>query len=319
MKKLLKITSFVLTLVLYLAPTTEAEANICDVNPLGEVVTDIEDVGACTVTPDYASFPLFKLGLCSKIPTYESYQTDCTFIVDNDAAQNLEIIKGNSLKITDDISLLPGSYPAAVILLGNEISLKHTVVFYEDDYYGWAGGIVTAGGIATEGDTCATTTSEGSEDDISGNFGGFFSCGGDDIVAGWFTETSGAYLAEDGNGDPATCSISAGAIVESSSELAFSTASGDTVVCGMDDASTLETYESDDTPNATRQLVVQTFTDPVVISNDSTSIDLGIKLENMLSLEMHVGPNNNLDDLSLSPDSYINGFIDGIEFKVVVK
>ena len=313
MKKLLKITSFILALVLYLAPAAEVQAAACEVNSLGEVTRDIEDDGKCTVTPDYASFPLFKLGLCSKIPTHESYQTDCTFIVDNDAAQNLEIIKGNSLKITDDISLLPGSYPAAVILLGNEIRLKHTVVFAIDDYYGWAGG------IATEGDTCATTTSQGSEDDIGVSFGGFFSCGDDDIVAGWFTETSGAYLAVDDNGDPATCSISAGAIVESSSELAFSTASGDSVVCGMDDASTLETYESDDTPNATRQLVVQTFTDPVVISNDSTSIDLGIKLENMLSLEMHVGPNNNLDGLNLSPDSYINGFIDGIEFKVVVK
>lgn len=322
MKQLSNITTFVFMLGLFLLPSSEAQAGSCefidgelDDRPVsdggpGPITTD-EDTW-CTVTPDYASFPLFKLGLCSEIPTYESYQTDCTFIVNNVAAQDLEIFKGSSLKVTDDISLLPGSYPAAVILLGNEISLKHSVSFAEEDYYGWASG------ARTEGASCSTTTSEGSQDYIGPSFGGFFHCSDEELIPGWFTETSGAYLAvdEDDSDAPAICSIVSGAIVAASSELAFSTASGSSVVCGMADASTLEAYDdydsdadTDDTTNATRQLVVQTFTDPVVISNSSTSIDFGMKLDDMLSLEAYTGPDN---------VAYLNGFIDGIEFKVTV-
>lgn len=328
MKNMIKFTASLLLLALYFVSATEAEAQFVSGDPcvtqttpdgLEEITTDVEMDGPCTVTPDFASFPLFKIGLCSEIPTYESYQEDCSFIVDNEVAQDLEIIKGNSQTITDNVSVAPGSYRAAVILLGNEISLKHTAVFAVEDYYGWTGGVSTSGGTSTEGDSCATNSSEGSEDDIGTNFGGFFSCGGDDITAGWFTEISGAYLAT-ANGSPAVCSINTvtGAIVPSSPELAFETSSGTSVVCGMDDASTLETYEPDGTPNATRQLVVQTFDTPVVISRDATSIDLGIKLDNMLSLETHLGPDSQLDGDSVR-DEYLNGFIDGIEFRVSVQ
>jgi hypothetical protein len=311
MKKLLKTTSFVLALVLYLAPATEAEAAECSDT---EVLTEITTTEStwCTVTPDYASFPLFKLGLCSKIPTYESYQTDCTFIVDNVAAQDLEISKGSSLSLLGDVTLPAGSYPAAVILLGNEISLKHTQTFSRD-YNGWD---ATGGGSTVTGDRCSTRTASGSEDDIDSSMGGFFDCvpqtDVEQLTPGWFTETSGAYTS-DGN----VCSIRNGVIVEASSELAFDTDSSSSVICGLFDASTLETYDdydnnsnTDETTNATRQLVVQTFNTPVVISGSSSSIDFGMKLDNMLSLEGH-------DDGSGT--THINGFVDGIEFTVSVQ
>ena len=312
MKKLLKITSFVLALVLYLAPATEAEAAECSDT---EVLTEITTTEStwCTVTPDYASFPLFKLGLCSKIPTYESYQTDCTFIVDNVAAQDLEISKGSSLSLLGDVTLPAGSYPAAVILLGNEISLKHTQTFSRD-YNGWD---ATGGGSTVTGDRCSTRTASGSEDDIDSSMGGFFDCvpqtDVEQLTPGWFTEMSGAYTS-DGN----VCSIRNGVIVEASSELAFDTDSSSSVICGLFDASTLETYDdydnnsnTDETTNATRQLVVQTFNTPVVISGSSSSIDFGMKLDNMLSLEGH--------DDDGSGTTHINGFVDGIEFTVSVQ
>ena len=312
MKKLLKTTSFVLALVLYLAPATEAEAAECSDT---EVLTEITTTEStwCTVTPDYASFPLFKLGLCSKIPTYESYQTDCTFIVDNVAAQDLEISKGSSLSLLGDVTLPAGSYPAAVILLGNEISLKHTQTFSRD-YNGWD---ATGGGSTETGDRCSTRTASGSEDDIDSSMGGFFDCvpqtDVEQLTPGWFTETSGAYTS-DGN----VCSIRNGVIVEASSELAFDTDSSSSVICGLFDASTLETYDdydnnsnTDETTNATRQLVVQTFNTPVVISGSSSSIDFGMKLDNMLSLEGH--------DDDGSGTTHINGFVDGIEFTVSVQ
>ena len=315
MKKLLKITSFVLALVLYLVPATEAEAAACSVNADDEVTNLITTTEStwCTVTPDYASFPLFKLGLCSQIPTYESYQTDCTFIVDNVAAQDLEIFKDSSLSLLGDVTLPAGSYPAAVILLGNEISLKHTQTFSRD-YNGWD---ATGGGSTVTGDRCSTRTASGSEDDIDSSMGGFFDCvpqtDVEQLTPGWFTETSGAYTS-DGN----VCSIRNGVIVEASSELAFDTDSSSSVICGMFDASTLETYDNydnnsntDETTNATRQLVVQTFNTPVVISGISSSIDFGMKLDNMLSLEGH--------DDDGSGTTHINGFVDGIEFTVSVQ
>lgn len=318
MQILLKTTIFVLLNALYLAPVTEVQAAACSVNADDEVTNVITTTPStwCTVTPDYASFPLFKLGLCSKIPTYESYQADCTFIVDNAAAQDLEISKDSSLKIADDISLPAGSYPAAVILLGNEISLKHTETFSRN-YNGWD---ATGGVGSTEvGDRCSTRTASGSEDDIDSNMGGFFDCidqdDADPVTPGWFTETSGAYIS---NGNE--CSISNGIIVAASSELAFenNVTLNSSVICGMFDASTLETYgDYDNTPstaettNATRQLVVQTFGTPVVISGSSSSIDFGMKVDNMLSLEGH--------DDDGSGTTHINGFIDGIEFIVAVQ
>jgi hypothetical protein len=311
MKKLLKITSFVLALVLYLAPATEAEAEAaCSVNADDEVsnVITSDDGTWCTVTPDYASFPLFKLGLCGKIPTYESYQTDCTFIIDNVAAQDLEIFKGSSLSLTGDVTLPAGSYPAAVILLGNEISLKHTQTF-STDYNGWE---ASGGGSTEVGDRCSTRTSSGSQDDIVSSMRGFFDCVDQDdaeqLTPGWFAETSGAYLAVDVSNNPVTCSISNGVIVEASTELAFTTDSGSSVVCGMFNDTELEEYTGS-VSDATRQLVVQTFTDPVVISGSSSSIDFGMKLDNMLSLEGY----------AVSGTTYINGFVDGIEFTVAVQ
>ena len=315
MKNLLKLNVIILGLALYLMPVSQVYAAACLLNGDNEITNTITATESswCTVTPDYASFPLYKIGLCSTIPTYENYQTVCSFIVDNAVVQDLEISEGSSVSIVDEISLAEGVYPAAVILLGNEISLKHTATF-STDYNGWD----TTGGTATTsvGDRCSTRTSSGSEDDIDSSMGGFFDCidqdDTDPITPGWFTETSGAYVS-----DGTECSISNGVIVQDFSDLAFEIESSgnSSVVCGMRDASTLETYDdydnnvsTDETTNATRQLVVQTFGTPVVISTNTSSIDLGMKLDNMLSLEGH--------DDDGAGTLHINGFVDGIEFIV---
>jgi hypothetical protein len=158
----LKLNVILLGLALYLMPVSQANAEACLLNGDSEITNTITTVESswCTVTPDYASFPLYKLGLCSTIPTYDNYQTVCSFFVDNAVAQDLEISKGSNLNIADEISLADGSYPAAVILLGNEISLRHTAAFY-DDQDGWEIGV----GLAA-GNRCATSTSSGSQDDI---------------------------------------------------------------------------------------------------------------------------------------------------------
>jgi hypothetical protein len=293
--------AFTLTLIAFSFSFAPNYANAASCTESSGVITDDISGGdaACTVTPDYAYFPLYKLGLCTEVPTYLNYQSVCTMIVNNSTAQEVEVSEGSQIQLSNNLSLSEGTYPAAIVLLGNTIGIKHSVVF-NDTQDGWD----YSGSTAVEGKYCSTSTASGSEDDIgtgAGDIGGFFDCDTSALTAGKFTETSGAYLTSG-----TTCSISSGAIVRSSADLAFSTSSGTSVVCGMYDADTLETYTSG-ASNATRQLVVQTFTNPVNISPTTTSLDVGFKVEDMLSIEGHTGPG------SLT---FVNGFIDGVEFKV---
>jgi len=289
--------AFTLTLIAFSFSFAPNYANADSCTESSGVITDDISGGdaACTVTPDYAYFPLYKLGLCTEVPTYLNYQSVCTMIVNNSTAQEVEVSEGSQIQLSNNLSLSEGTYPAAIVLLGNTISIKHSVVF-NDTQNGWD----YTNGEPTSGAYCSTSTASGSEDDI-GDIGGFFDCDTSALTAGKFTETSGAYLTSG-----TTCSISSGAIVRSSADLAFSTSSGTSVVCGMYDADTLETYTSG-ASNATRQLVVQTFTNPVNISPTTTSLDVGFKVEDMLSIEGHTGP---------GPLTFVNGFIDGVEFKV---
>ena len=295
--------AFTLTLIAFSFSFVPSYANAasCTENSDGEITNNISagGVSACTVTPDYAYFPLYKLGLCTEVPTYLNYQSVCTMIVNNSTAQEVEVSEGSQIQLNNNLSLSEGTYPAAIVLLGNTIGIKHSAVF-SNSQRGWD----YTNGVAASGAYCSTSTASGSEDDIgtgAGDIGGFFDCDTSALTAGKFTETSGAYLTSG-----TTCSISSGAIVSSSADLAFSTSSGTSVVCGMYDADTLETYTSG-ASNATRQLVVQTFTNPVNISPTTTSLDVGFKVEDMLSIEGHTGPG------SLT---FVNGFIDGVEFKV---
>ena len=290
--------AFTLTLIAFSFSFAPNYANAASCTESSGVITDDISGGdaACTVTPDYAYFPLYKLGLCTEVPTYLNYQSVCTMIVNNSTAQEVEVSEGSQIQLSNNLSLSEGTYPAAIVLLGNTISIKHSVVF-NDTQNGWD----YTNGEPTSGAYCSTSTASGSEDDI-GDIGGFFDCDTSALTAGKFTETSGAYLTSG-----TTCSISSSGAIESSSpDLAFSTSSGTSVVCGMYDADTLETYTSG-ASNATRQLVVQTFTNPVNISPTTTSLDVGFKVEDMLSIEGHTGPG------SLT---FVNGFIDGVEFKV---
>ena len=45
-------------------------------------ITDLGVSNRCTVTPDTAYFPVYKIGLCTEVPTFENYQTKCNMIFD---------------------------------------------------------------------------------------------------------------------------------------------------------------------------------------------------------------------------------------------
>ena len=276
----------------------------CTINANGEVTNDVDAMTAgsengCYVTPDVIYLPVYKVGLCSSIPTYNNYLTECTFLLDSATATEVEVEKNQTFNVVDNITLTEGNYPAAVLLLGTSIAYKHKVNFTISQD-GWSDA-----GAVTSGTTCVSRTVSGNQDDIASNSGGFYECGASTLIAGKFTESSGAYE------DNGTCQITNGAVerTNNSSPLEFSTSSGSTVMCGMFNESTLETGTGSNT-NATRVLAIQTFTNPVTISPTTSSMEIGLKVTDMLGLEKHLDTNDN---------SYYNAFLDGVELKVTAQ
>ena len=264
------------------------EAASCSRNANGEIL-DGSIAPDCTVTPDEVHFPIYKFGLCEEIPTYQNYLTACEFLYDSVAGETVVVTASSNFKLMENATIFPGIYEAAVVLVGNTISVRHSEVFDVD----WDGieDPDPVPPITSTGKYCSTRLDSGSEDDFASNL----DCADAPLEAGLFSETVGAYHTT------GACSIVGGSIV---SNLSFTTNSGSTTVCGMLDEDTLETYVGDDT-DATRQLIVQTFNNEVTISPDTVALDIAFKVTDMLSLE------NPADD-------FIQAYLDGVEVVIEV-
>ena len=311
-----KTFSFLSTIILIHAfGATNVEAASCSstagyMTSEGEI-TDAGVTAKCTVTPDIAYFPVYKIGLCTEVPTYENYQTKCNLIFDKSSAVEIAVNSSNKSTKLDiagasGISLDNGTYEAAIILLGNTISLKHTATFEKErsGQYELNSGYSTTSGSDGDGTVCVTRATSGNEDDFA-NFGlnSFLDCyenidAPDNPTAGKFVESGGAYLASE------RCKIdSVTGAVDATDEMTVTDASGDLVVyCGMKDKDTLETYSSSNVTDATMQLVIQDFQTAVVTTSSTTAINIGFKVTDMLAVEERTA-------LSVQ---YTNYFIDGM-------
>jgi len=282
----------------------------CTINANGEVTNDINaldagDMKGCYVTPDAVYIPVYRVGLCSSVPTYENYLTECTFVFNSATAKEVEVVKNQAFNVADNITLTEGSYPASVLLLGTTIGYKHTVNFTLPQD-GWSDAAVL-----TEGKTCVSRTVSGNADDIGVSAGGgFYECGASSLTAGKFTENEGAYW------DNSECVISSGVVSRpDSSAHEYTTSSGSAVMCGMANESTHETGgDGNGGTNATRQLLIQTFNDPITISAATSSLEIGLKVTDMLGLERHKFDNSKTD--FQDPQGYYNAFLDGVELKI---
>ena len=289
-KSFIVFTAFSATLVWF--STSYLLSASCVRNANGEI-TDASLSPNCTVTPDEVYFPIYKFGLCEEVPTYLNYMTACKFLYDSTTGQTVAVTSSSNFQLANNISISEGSYRAAVVLIGNTIGVLHNDVFAAP----WDGLEKNGGGgySVTNGKYCSTRLDSGSEDDFDSNL----DCANSALAGGIFSETDGAYNTAGLGG---RCSIAAGAI---SSNLTFNTASGSTTVCGMLDASTLETYTGSDT-DATRQLVTQTFATAVKISPNTTSLNIAFKVTDMLSIE----------DVSGGGVDYIQAYLDGFEIAI---
>ena len=311
---LIKQLSFLAAFIFIHAITsTQAHAATCAVNnSTDKEITDASVNAGCTVTPDTVYFPVYKIGLCKEVPTFENYQTTCNIFYDNTTAVEVEVSKSSNLNLKSGVSLDNGTYKAAIILLGNTIALKHsenfegkrTGVELEDGAY------VNTSGSASNGTVCVTRTISGNEDDLGTNgLQSFLTCyepGDPELpAAGKFSETSGAYST---GGDVCSIDTLTGLVVAPSA-LTVTASNNDTVkFCGLLNNTTLETYSNGNT-NATRQLAIQTFQTPVVTTSTTKSIDIGFKVTDMLSLEKR----------NVNSVDYTNAFIDGVSLTFTVE
>ncbi len=287
----MKIFAFLIfgSLPLFLISADYLSAASCDRNANGEIEdTSIPPGGGCTVTPDEVHFPIYKFGLCEEVPTYQSYLTACKFLYNSTSGETVAVTTSSNFQLAGNVTIDEGAYEATVVLVGNTIKVRHSDVFDAD----WDGLEDNgAGGYSdTTGNYCSTRLDSGSEDDFDSNL----DCANSALESGMFSETVGAYHTA------GACTLVGGNIV---SNLSFTTNSGATTVCGMLDEDTLETYDGLGDTDATRQLIIQTFTNEVIISPNTTSLEIAFKVTDMLSIE-----NPNAD--------YLQAYLDGFEIAI---
>ena len=308
---IIKTLSFLsVSILLQIFTATVSQAASCD-NYISEgAITNAGVTAKCTVTPDTVIFPVYKVGLCTEVPTYLNYQTACSIIFDKSSAVDITVnstSKSTNMDLAgaSGISLDNGTYKAAIVLLGNTISLKHTETFDSKRNGQKNSTLATASGTDDNGTVCVTRATAGSEDDFgkgTPTLESFLECyenvvDSNNPTAGVFVESGGAYLTEG-----VVCKIVSGDVV-APDVMTITDASGDLVkYCGMKDNDTLETYTSSKVTDATRQLVIQKFQTPVVTTSSTTAVNIGFKVTNMLAVE----------ERTASSVQYTNYFIDGM-------
>ena len=310
-------TFFLLTAIIFIHAfsATNILAASCSssatfVNSDGEV-SDSGITAKCTVTPDTVYFPVYKIGLCKVVPTFENYQTACNVFYEKSTDVLVEVSKSSNLELKTGVNLENATYKAAIILLGNSISLKHSQTF-EGKRTGMqliSGSYEKTSGAADTGTVCVTQNISGNADFTTAGLESFLTCYEIDDPAlpstGIFEETSGAYSTE---GDVCSVNSSTG-LVNAPTVLTVTASNNDTVkFCGMENDTTLEKYSGTST-NATRQLAIQEFDTNVVTTKDTKSIDIGFKVTDMLMLE----------ERTVNGTTYTNAFIEGVSLTFTVK
>lgn len=272
-----------------------------------------DPAGTCQVTPDIAMFPLLKIGLCAEVPTYANYLTNCKFLVEYASQKQVLISKDTTVKLKDSLTLDEGIYKAAVIVMGNTIGLQHSDVFHSsvlgqeanlDDGPGkYCATRAVTGNLdqfdSSDNDTAITATGE------VNNLESFLICDDTAPTPGLYIEDKGAYEAVDGSGNDILCSLDSDGVVVAPSALTTTNSTvGKVQICAL---------ASDGTTPAqpgVQQLAIQTLPAAVSINANTTSINVGFELTNMLQFEQHSASYSGTDK------TYTNAFVESVGLKI---
>ena len=291
-----------------------AKAAACD-RTNGEILaSNFSSNGTCTVTPDVAMFPLHKIGLCEEVPTYENYLTNCKFLIEYSTPKDVQVSKNTVIQLNDSITLDEGTYKAAVLVVGNTIGLKHSDVFatshngneVDDDEFN-----------VSQGKYCSTRAYTGNQDMFDSANGGvsdgevatlesFLDCSDEALTPGLYKEDKGAYESN------SLCTISSDLVVAPSALTTTNSTVGKVQICAMAANGTTPAQPG------VKQLAIQTLPTSVIINANTSSIDVGFELTDMLLLEQH-NANGTLSGGSISSYTFTNAFVESVGLKITTK
>ena len=291
-----------------------AKAAACD-RTNGEILaSNFSSNGTCTVTPDVAMFPLHKIGLCEEVPTYENYLTNCKFLIEYSTPKDVQVSKNTVIQLNDSITLNEGTYKAAVLVVGNTIGLKHSDVFatshngneVDDDEFN-----------VSQGKYCSTRAYTGNQDMFDSANGGvsdgevatlesFLDCSDEALTPGLYKEDKGAYESN------SLCTISSDLVVAPSALTTTNSTVGKVQICAMAANGTTPAQPG------VKQLAIQTLPTSVIINANTSSIDVGFELTDMLLLEQH-NANGTLSGGSISSYTFTNAFVESVGLKITTK
>ena len=291
-----------------------AKAAACD-RSNGEILaSNFSSNGTCTVTPDVAMFPLHKIGLCEEVPTYENYLTNCKFLIEYSTPKDVQVSKNTVIQLNDSITLDEGTYKAAVLVVGNTIGLKHSDVFatshngneVDDDEFN-----------VSQGKYCSTRAYTGNQDMFDSANGGdsdgevatlesFLDCSDEALTPGLYKEDKGAYESN------SLCTISSDLVVAPSALTTTNSTIGKVQICAMAANGTTPAQPG------VKQLAIQTLPTSVIINANTSSIDVGFELTDMLLLEQH-NANGTLSGGSISSYTFTNAFVESVGLKITTK
>ncbi|MDA9004841.1 hypothetical protein N9J49_02175 [Amylibacter sp.] len=310
--KILAIFSAVIFLQAFSASGAKAAA--CD-RTNGEILaSNFSSNGTCTVTPDVAMFPLHKIGLCEEVPTYENYLTNCKFLIEYSTPKDVQVSKNTVIQLNNSITLDEGTYKAAVLVVGNTIGLKHSDVFatshngneVDDDEFN-----------VSQGKYCSTRAYTGNQDMFDSANGGvgdgevatlesFLDCSDEALTPGLYKEDKGAYESN------SLCTISSDLVVAPSALTTTNSTVGKVQICAMAANGTTPAQPG------VKQLAIQTLPTSVIINANTSSIDVGFELTDMLLLEQH-NANGTLSGGSISSYTFTNAFVESVGLKITTK
>jgi len=272
-----------------------------------------DPAGTCQVTPDIAMFPLLKIGLCAEVPTYANYLTNCKFLVEYASQKQVLISKDTTVKLKDSLTLDEGIYKAAVIVMGNTIGLQHSDVFHSsvlgqeanlDDGPGKYCATRAVTGNLDQFDSSDSNTAVTATGEVN-NLESFLICDDTAPTPGLYIEDKGAYEAVDGSGNDILCSLDSDGVVVAPSALTTTNSTvGKVQICAL---------ASDGTTPAqpgVQQLAIQTLPAAVSINANTTSINVGFELTNMLQFEQHSASYSGTDK------TYTNAFVESVGLKI---
>ena len=309
------ITFFSAVIFLQAFSATGAKAAECTRNATsnGILASNFSSEGVCQVTPDVAMFPLLKIGLCAEVPTYANYLTNCKFLIEYASQKKVQISKSTTVKLKDSLTLDEGIYKAAVMVMGNTIGLQHSDVFHSsvlgqeanlDDGPGKYCATRAVTGNLDQFDSSDSNTAVTATGEVN-NLESFLICDDTAPTPGLYIEDKGAYEAVDRSGNDILCSLDSDGVVVAPSALTTTNSTvGKVQICAL---------ASDGTTPAqpgVQQLAIQTLPAAVSINANTTSINVGFELTNMLQFEQHSASYSGTDK------TFTNAFVESVGLKI---